>query len=149
MGYSDAEIQAFKEKDRRIVRQSSLKVAADLVIAADKGKSNLATLNLATQTVAQELTDWVYEKGQDGDTKPEPNTNTGLGNTPGATLGQLPEPTLAQKKVLDAIWAKIGTENEPAQLKEKVLQWAEETHGQRSYPAKLDSVDKFINWYNK
>lgn len=143
MAYSNAEIKAFAERDRRIVRQSSLKVAADLVIAADNGKSDLAVLNLATQTVAQELTDWVYEQ----DTTPSDEPDKAREPKKEMSEKQLPEPTLAQKKVLDRIAGKQNKTQADPQLKTDVLDWAEETHGQRSYPTKLESVEIFLKWH--
>ena len=141
--YTTEEIRAFKLKDILNSRMSALKAAATIY------ESTGCDLGHPTDTVladADKYFKWLRQD-QDVDTKPEPST--GLGNTPGATLGQLPEPTLQQKKVLDAIAGKQNKTQVDSQLKSDVLNWAEETHGQRSYPTKLDSVETFLKWFNK
>lgn len=143
--YSQEEIRAFAEKDRRIVRQSSLKVATDIVLHIEDIVTEKTVLKV--KEIAQELTDWVYEKDQDDDIG---GTCPTLGSGPaGITLEQLPVPTSQQKKMLDIIAGKQNKTQIDDQLKTDVLRWAEEVYGQWSYPTKLDSVDTFINWYNK
>lgn len=138
--WSAEEIRAFKLKDVMNCRMSALKAAA----TNNEGKGISAAYMMGEATV---YFAWLRQD-QDVDTKPEPSTSTDLGNTPGTTLGQLPEPTLAQKKVLDAISEKVFDGTITIAVKTKVLNWAEEVYGQRSYPTKLNSVDEFINWYN-
>lgn len=142
--YSTEEIRAFKLKDILNSRMSALKAASLLWEGSGKDLGHPAITTV--KNAADEFYTWLRQ-GQDVDTKPEPSI--GLGNTPGATLGQLPEPTLTQKKVLDAIAGKQNKTQVDPQLKADVLRWAEETHNIRSYPTKLDSVEKFIEWNNK
>ena len=152
---SKADQQHENTRQKMIVCQSCLDRAVAIATQADV--STLCEVPTVTK-IAGELVDWVYKKAnehQDVDTKPEPNT--GLGNTPdttlgsapaGTVLGQLPEPTLQQKKVLDAIMDK-GIVCDYDTFRKQVLNWAEETHGQRSYPTKLESVETFFKWFNK
>lgn len=143
MSYTEKEIRAFKLKDILNSRMSALKAAA----TNNEGKGKKA------ETLKKEADEYYTWLRQDQDTVPEPSKEPDavpLGNTPGATLGQLPEPTLQQKKVLDKIWAEIEAPDKHwclNQLKEKVLRWAEKTHGQRSYPTKLESVETFLKWF--
>jgi len=114
-------------KQRMIVGQSSLKVAADLVIAADREKNDIATLSSATRTIAGALTDWVYEKANEKDDKPT----------------VLPTPTAAQKKVLDAIQDKTGIEW--GAMCKQVLDIAEEDYNIRKFPENMSSVAAFVS----
>lgn len=57
----------------------------------------------------------------------------------------LPTPTLAQKKVLDAIKEKI----QQLGIEQDVLDWAEEVHKVRKYPESVKSVEAFIKWHNE
>ena len=153
MAYSDAEIRAFAERDKRIVRQSSLKVAADIVFFIGISENVV----LSVKEIAQQLTNWVYEKpnskdlfvaGKDGSmiVGEQTDEKVTIGNR-APTLGQLPEPTLQQKKVLDVIAGKQNKTQVDPQLKFDVLRWAKATHGQQSYPTKLDSVETFLKWF--
>lgn len=138
--YTTEEIRAFKLKDIMNCRQSALKAAATIY------ESTGCDLGHPVDTVladADKYFKWLRQD-QDVDTKPEPSI--GLGNTPGATLGQLPEPTLAQKKVLDAISEKAFDGTMTIAIKAKVLDWAEKVYGQRNYPTKVSSVDLFMKW---
>ena len=137
---SKADQQHENVRQRMIVCQSCLDRAVAIAVQADV--STLCEVPTVTK-IAGELVDWVYEKANEQQVDDTPNTI--LGNTPGATLGQLPEPTLAQKKVLDSIQEKAGISWEV--LCSKVLEWAEQIHGQRSYPTKLNSVETFLKWY--
>jgi hypothetical protein len=140
--YSATEIRAFKLKDILNSRMSALKASATLYdgVGCDLGHT--------TDTVladADKYFEWLRQDQDKPDVGPTPDTS--LGSDTGTTLGQVPEPTLQQKKVIDAIAGKLGKVQ--ADLKSHILDWANETHGQRSYPTKLDSVDTFINWYRK
>ena len=131
--YSAEEIRAFKLKDILNSRMSALKASA----TNNEGNAVSAEDMLIE---ADAYYKWVR---QDQDDVGTPDTS--LGSDTG-TLGQVPEPTLAQKKVIDAIAGKLGKTQADPQLKARILKWAEEVHGQQSYPTKLDSVDVFINW---
>lgn len=145
MGYSDAEIKVFEEKEKRIVRQSCLKVAVVLVSERPNFRDNKELDSLAlVKEMAGELVEWVYEvaKGH-----PDEYDKAREIEQQVTQNKQLPEPTLAQKKVLDKIAGKLDMVQVDPSLKTKVLDWAEKTHGSRSYPTKVSSVDEFIKWY--
>lgn len=128
----------WEEKDRRIVRQSSLKVAAELVIAADKTRNDIATLSSVTRGIADVLVNWVYEQND----KPTAE--------PAKSAGVLPTPTAIQKKVLDAIFEKVSLHPDDKEaIQQTVLKWAKEIHGIAKYPENLSSVDEFVKWNNK
>lgn len=125
----------WEEKDRRIVRQSSLKVATDIVLAIE----DIVTEDTVSKVkkVAQELTDWVYEKDYKPALGPEPTT--------------LPTPTAVQKKVLDAIYSELYGNNVGVgtDYYKDVLKWAKEVHGISKYPENISSVNDFVKWNNK
>lgn len=56
----------------------------------------------------------------------------------------IPEPTAAQKKIVDEINRQVGKD-----VRADILNWAEKMVGKRIYPAKSESVDKFIQWYDE
>ncbi len=133
--YSAEEIRAFKLKDILNSRMSALKAAATNNEGLGKAKEEI-----------QEEADYYFEKLRQDQgivSKPSKESDVVLNNQ------QLPEPTLAQKKVLDAIAGKQNKTQVDPQLKADVLRWAEETHGQRAYPTKLGSVETFLKWFNK
>jgi len=113
----------WEEKDKRIVRQSSLKVAADIVLRTDTSDDIVSKV----KDVAQELTDWVYEKANEQDDKPI----------------VLPTPTAAQAKVLTKIAAELKQDVET--IKPKVLDFAEKQYNIRKYPENLQSVPAFVD----
>jgi len=59
----------------------------------------------------------------------------------------LPQPTLQEKKILDAINAKLGLSE--AVLYEEVLNWAEKVVNKRIYPSREESIQKFIDYYRR
>jgi len=139
--YSQGEIRAFKLKDIMNCRQSALKAAT----TNNEGKSK------KTESLKKEADEYYIWLRQDQDSfiiGEHTNEKVGVGNQAPNNEQQLPEPTLVQKKVLDAISEKAFDGTITIAIKIKVLNWAEEVYGQRSYPTKLDSVDKFINWNN-
>jgi len=136
--YSKEEIRAFKLKDIMNCRMSALKAAA----TNNEGKGKKA------ETLKKEA-DIYYEWLRQDQKDVGGTVDTSLGSEPaGTTLGQLPEPTLAQKKVLDAIAAKFGKVQADPQLKSHILAWAKEVYGQQSYPTKVESVETFLKWFN-
>jgi len=87
-------------KDLRIVRQSCLKCATEMVMglgASGLDKFTLQNVVKRTQEAAQKLVDWVYEN-EDPHFAPKPFAP----NEPKAT------PTLKQKKLLEAIAKKLN-----------------------------------------
>ena len=140
--YTPEEIRAFKLKDIMNCRQSALKAAATIY------ESTGCDLGHPTDTVladADKYFKWLRQD-QDVDTKPEPST--GLGDTPGATLGQLPEPTLQQSKILKGIYSRFPGVSEE-EIKRATLKWATEIYGVNKYPTKSESVDLFSGWYRE
>jgi len=140
--YTPEEIRAFKLKDILNCRMSALKAASVIYDGTGCDLGHPVDIILSD---ADKYYEWLRQ-GQD-DVGSITNTTLTLSNTPGATLGQLPEPTLAQKKVLGAIAGMLGKAQADIQLKTDVLRWAEETYKQRSYPTKQDSISIFLKWY--
>lgn len=135
--YSEQEIRAFKLKDIMNCRMSALKAAATNNEGLGKTKEKI-----------QEEADYYFKKlRQDQDVVQSDKYDKAREIEKEVTEKQLPEPTLAQKKVLDAISEKAFDGTMTIAIKTKVLNWAEEVHGQRSYPTKLDSVETFLKWY--
>lgn len=143
--YSELSIEDKRHEDVRqkmIVCQSCSDRAVHLVIKAserDGAKNDIATLSLATRTIAGVLVDWVYEKANEK--TPEPASNVSLPNA------SLPTPTAIQAKVLDKIAAELRQDMEI--VKSRVLDWAEETHKIRKYPENVNSINDFIKWNSK
>lgn len=115
-------------KQKMIVKQSSLKVAADLVLAADKEKNDIATLSSATRTIADVLTNWVYEEINTEQAKPSI---------------ALPTPTAKQQKVLEKIAGELNKDVDS--IKSGVLDFAEKEYNVRKYPENVDSVKVFVD----
>lgn len=145
--YSAEEIRAFKLKDVLNSRMSALKASATNN-EGHKAKS------VEVIREADEYYEWLrqdqdlFVTGKDGSTIVGEHTDEPVVVGSRAPQSQLPEPTLAQKKVIDAIAGKLGLLQADLLLKTRILEWAKAVHGQDSYPTKAESVDTFINWYN-
>jgi len=141
--YSAEEIRAFKLKDILNCRMSALKASA----TNNEGKGKKAEV---LKKEADVYYGWLR---QDQDTVPEPSKKPDEYDKAReieqqvTQNKQLPEPTLQQKKVLDAICEKAPNHAKHV-IHGAVLKWAEAVHGQRSYPTKLESVETFLKWFD-
>jgi len=144
--YSEQEIRAFKKKDLLNSRMSALKAASIVFEASNMGYKGILA-------EADKLYEWL-QQDQDAvvaDMKPS-NTKEPDYDVDTKKSEVLPEPTLAQKKVLDAIAQELtgnGDACDMDKLKSKVLGWAEEVHGDRRYPNNASSVEAFLTWVGK
>ena len=150
--YTPQEIEAFRRKDKLNARFSSLKAAS--INNEGKGKKPASIKKEAAeyyeyimqdQTVPEPAKDTPAEtksnKGAETDTATPSNTQP--------DFGTLPKANLAQKKVLDIIFEKLGatTQQEKVTVVKSVLRWSFAVHdGSKVLPSKVGSVVPFLEW---
>lgn len=127
--FSDADKKHQDSIQKMIVCQSQLDRAVD--IARDRAYDTDEDHLKGIKDIASNLVDWVYEKANEQDSKPDDKTS-----------GVLPTPTAAQAKVLKKIAVELKQDVETIKL--KVLDYAEKNYNIRKYPENIDSAETFV-----
>lgn len=117
--YSPEEIKAFEAKERRIVKQSCLKVAAELA-TIDNDSNVKEVINRA-----ELLLEWVYGEGK----KSYSETTS-------------PVPTPDQQKALDKVLKETGY------TREQVFEFSKCKYPNGRYPG-MEDVDRWITAINQ
>lgn len=125
--YTEAEIKAFKLKDKLMARLGALKAAS----INNEGLGKLAN-EIKAEAMIYYL--WLYPNGKPVDID-EP-------------VDASPMPNLHESKIVEKIAKELNIPNDD-NLKNKILNWAKEVTGTAQYPARMESVGKFIVWYNE
>jgi hypothetical protein len=141
--YSTEDKLAFKKKDLLYARQT----AANVTSAIFEGKEVDSDTFIE---YADKVFDWLFQEQEKLDVSNVPNTSTN--SVPKPVSGfEPPKPTVEQKKVLDAIFSKVGYDGMIWEdMCQKVLNYSTEVAGvsNPTYPKSMASVDKIVEWIN-
>lgn len=129
--YTDEEIRAFQLKDILNCRFSALKAAS----------INNESKGIDPELLKKEADSYYTWLRQDQDEVKsiEPKNESAKSKSE-----VLPEPTLVQKKVINAVCKDLGVDDGD-DVRKRILSWVEKNYNKRVYPTKLESVSKIVN----